>query len=91
LSKTLMTKLYLKEKWYGLKMQEGSDFVEHIIVFNQGIIDLGQRDVIIDDEDKAIILICSLPPSYESTVTTLTFSKEYIKIEEITATLLAQD
>jgi hypothetical protein len=47
--------------------------------------------VIIDDEDKAIILLCSLPPSYESTVMTLTFGKESIKIEEITAALLAQE
>ena len=39
----------------------------------------------------AIILLCLLPPSYEHLVTTLTYGKETIKIEEITATLLAQD
>ena len=45
--------------------------------------------VTIDDEDKAIILLCSLPPSYEHVVTTLTYGKETIKIEDITAALLA--
>ena len=30
MSKTLTWKLYLKQKLYRLKMQEGSDLVEHI-------------------------------------------------------------
>ncbi|KAL4354189.1 hypothetical protein GQ457_06G004440 [Hibiscus cannabinus] len=38
-----------------------------------------------------MILLCSLPPSYEHMVTTLTYGKETIKVEEITATLLAHN
>ena len=34
MSRALTTKLYLKQKLYGLKMQEGSDLVEHLNVFN---------------------------------------------------------
>jgi hypothetical protein len=45
----------------------------------------------IDDEDKTIILLCSMPPSYEQTVTTSMFGKESIKIEDITAALLTQE
>ena len=60
MSKTLTRKLYLKQKLYGLKMQEGSDLAEHINVFNQLIADLGKVDVKIDDEDSASILLCSL-------------------------------
>ena len=40
--KTLTRKLHLKQKLYGLKMQEGSDLTEHINVFNQLIADLGK-------------------------------------------------
>ena len=89
MSRTLTTKLYLKQKLYGLKMQEGSDLAEHINVFNQVVADLGNVEVKVDDEDKAIILLCSLPPSYEHVVTTLTYGKETIKIEDITVALLA--
>ena len=89
MSRTLTTKLYLKQKLYGLKMQEGSDLVEHLNVFNQLVADLARREVNVDDEDKAIILLCSLPPSYEHVVTTLTYGKKTIKIEDITAALLA--
>ena len=63
MSKTLTRKLYLKQKLYGLKMQEGSDLAEHINVFNQLIADLGKIEVKIDVEDRAIILLCSLPGS----------------------------
>jgi hypothetical protein len=48
-------------------------------------------DVKINDEDKAIILLCSLPRSYDHLVTTVTYGKEDIMVEDIVATLLAHD
>jgi hypothetical protein len=50
-----------------------------------------QLDVKIDDENKAIILLCSLSSSYEPTITIMMFGKGSIKIEDITAALLAQE
>ncbi|KAL0368146.1 UNVERIFIED_CONTAM: hypothetical protein Scaly_1033500 [Sesamum calycinum] len=57
-------------------MQEGSDLVEHMNVFNQIITDLARLDVSIEDENRAMILLCSLSFSYEHLVTTLTYMKE---------------
>ena len=91
MSKTLTQKLYLKQKLYGLKMQEGSDLAEHINVFNQLITDLGKVDMKIDEEDRAIILLCSLPGSYEHLVTTLTYGKEDVKVDEIVTVLLGHE
>ena len=34
MSKSLMNKLYLKQRLYGLKMVEGSDLSQHINIFN---------------------------------------------------------
>jgi hypothetical protein len=34
MSKSLMNKLYLKQRLYGLKMAEGSNLSQHINVFN---------------------------------------------------------
>ena len=45
----------------------------------------------IDDEDRAIILLCSLPESYEHLVTTLTYGKEDIKVDEIVTALLGHE
>ncbi|CAO2142897.1 unnamed protein product [Urochloa humidicola] len=89
--KTLARKLYLKQKLYGLKMREESDLAEHINVFNQLIADLLEVDVKIEDEDRAIIVLCSLPKSYEPLVTTLTYGKEKVNVDEIIAALLAHE
>ena len=62
---------------------------QYVNVFNQIITDLARLDVSIADEDKVMILLCSLPSSYEHLVTTLIYGKETIKVEEITAALLA--
>ncbi|GMI89693.1 hypothetical protein HRI_002638600 [Hibiscus trionum] len=70
-------------------MHKGRDLAHHMNIFNQIIIDLTQLDVKIEDEDKAMIMLYLLPSSYEHMVTTLTYRKETIKVEEITATLLA--
>ncbi|KAL4384756.1 hypothetical protein GQ457_15G014670 [Hibiscus cannabinus] len=91
MSKTVTTKLYLKQRLYGLKMQEGHDLAQHVNVFNQIITDLIQLDVKIEDEDRVMILLCSLPSYYEHMVTTLTYGKETINVEEIIAALLAHN
>ena len=71
MSKSATNKLYLKQKFYGLKMQEGSDLVEHVNAFNQLVTDLARLDVKIEDEDKALLFLVLLPPSYEHLVITL--------------------
>ncbi|KAK4385200.1 Retrovirus-related Pol polyprotein from transposon TNT 1-94 [Sesamum angolense] len=85
MSKSIANKLYLKQKLYGLKMQEGFDLVQHMNVFNKIITYLAHLDVNIEDEEKTMILLCLLPFSYEHLVTTLTYEKETIKVDEITA------
>lgn len=90
MSKSATNKLYLKQKFYGLKMQEGSDLVEHVNAFNQLVTNLARLDVKIDDDDKALLLV-SLPPSYEHLVITMTHGKTTVNNEEVTAALLGHE
>ena len=78
MSKSLTNKLYLKQQLYDLKMVEGSDLSQHINVFNQIIGDLKRVDVKFEDEDKALMLLNSLPTSsiYENLVTNLAWGKD---------------
>ena len=73
MSKSLMNKLYLKQKLYELKMVEVSDLSQHLNVFNQIINDLMLVDVTFENEDKTLMLLNSLStsPTYENLVTTL--------------------
>ncbi|KAL9270861.1 Retrovirus-related Pol polyprotein from transposon TNT 1-94-like protein [Drosera capensis] len=89
MSKSLTNKLFLKKKMFGLKMTEGSDLIQHINTFNQTISDLLRIDVKFDEEDQALMLLCSLPDSMETLVTTLLWGKETLVLEEVTAALLA--
>ncbi|KAE8705298.1 Mitogen-activated protein kinase kinase kinase YODA [Hibiscus syriacus] len=44
MSKSLTTKLYLKQRLYGLKMQDDHDLAQHVNVFNQIVSDLARLD-----------------------------------------------
>ena len=61
MSKTATTKVYLKQKLYGMRMQEGSDLVEYMNAFSQVVTDLARLGATVDDKDRAILLLCSLP------------------------------
>jgi hypothetical protein len=91
MSKSLTNKFYLKQRLYSLKMAEGSDLNQHINVFNQIIGNLKKVNVKFEDEDKALILLNSLPTSstYENLITTLTWGKKTLELEDVTRALLA--
>ena len=67
-------------------MAKGSDLSQHINIFNQIIGDLKRVDVKFEDEDKTLMLLNSLPTSftYENLVTTLTWGKESLELEDVT-------
>ncbi|PKI48038.1 hypothetical protein CRG98_031555 [Punica granatum] len=46
-------------------------------LFNQIIIDLQNVEVEVDDEDQALLLLCSLPESYENLVDTMSYGCSY--------------
>ena len=62
----------------------GTSVVEHLNLFNKVISELLAVDVKIDEKDKALILLSSLPESYDHIVTTMLYSKETLILEEVT-------
>jgi hypothetical protein len=65
MNKSLANKLRLKERLYTIHMSEGTSMQSHLNEFNSIIVDLESLDVKIDDEDKTILLVVSLPPSFK--------------------------
>jgi hypothetical protein len=63
MTKSLMSRIYLKRQLYSLRMKEGTKVVDYLNTFNTLIVQLNSMEVKFEDEDKAITLLCSLPES----------------------------
>ena len=58
-------------------MEEGNPIENHLDKFNYIIFDLEGLDVKIKDEDKVILLVVSLPPSYKHFKEILLYYNKY--------------
>jgi hypothetical protein len=65
MTKSFANKLRLKEHLYTIRISEGTSMHSHLNEINSIIVDLESLDVKIDYEDKAILLVVSLPPSFK--------------------------
>ena len=63
-------------------MGEGTNFLSHLNVLNGLITQLANLGVKIEDEDKAIVLINSLPSSYDTLATTILHGKDSIELKD---------
>ncbi|GJW89309.1 zinc finger, CCHC-type containing protein [Tanacetum coccineum] len=87
MTKSLANRLYLKKKLYIYYMSPGMKLGDHIDKFNKLILDLTNIDIEIEDEDQALMLLTSLPSSYENFVETLLYGRESLTMEDVLATL----
>jgi len=69
-------------------MHKWTVVLEHLNFFKKVISELLAIDVKIDEENKALILLSSLPKSYDHIVTTMLCGKETLILKEVTSTLL---
>ncbi|KAL8152631.1 LOW QUALITY PROTEIN: hypothetical protein V2J09_010391 [Rumex salicifolius] len=83
--KSLSCKLFLKQRLHRLNMSDSLDLVQHIIS------DLGRVGVKVDEEDQAMIFLCSLNPAYGTLLTALTCGKGTISLETISSALLSHN
>ncbi|GJX05355.1 hypothetical protein Tco_0191271 [Tanacetum coccineum] len=87
MTKSLANKLYLKKKLYTFYMPAGRKISEHIDEFNKIVLDLANIKVKFEDEDLALLLLTSLPASYEHFVDTLLYGKEALTLKDMMVTL----
>ena len=89
--KSLVNRLYLKQALYFFKMQEDKSIDEQLDVFNKLILDLENIDVTIDDEDQALLLLSSLPKSYNNFKDTFLYGRESLTLDEVQAALNSKE
>lgn len=90
MTKSLSNRLYLKQRFYTFKMKEGN-LDKHVDEFSKIILDLQNVGVKIDEEDQGLILLRSLPKSYDNLLTTLLYGRDTIRMEDIKASLISTE
>ena len=65
MTKSLANKIRLKKCLYTISMAKGTPIQNHLDDFNYILIDFESMDVKLEDEDKAILFVVSLPSSYK--------------------------
>ncbi|KAG6394709.1 hypothetical protein SASPL_145299 [Salvia splendens] len=85
--KSLTNKLLLKQPLFRLRMQEGTPLRDHLENLNKILLDLRNVEVKVEDEDAALILLVSLPESYENFVESFMTWKETLSLEDVRSAL----
>ena len=88
LTKSIESRLQLKSKLYGFQMKKGCSVNEHINRYTKLLTDLVNVIVKVDEEDKAVILLNSLPAE-EYEIFTLTFinGRQTLDYHEVSSAL----
>ena len=90
-TKSISNRLYLKEQFHKLQMNEGTSISDHLSILNGIVSELESIGVKIDDEDKALRLIWSLPSSYKHMQPILMYGKENVVFSEVTSKLISEE
>jgi hypothetical protein len=90
-SKSLVNKLFLRNKLYILRVRDGDSMVEHLNSFNTVVSQLISIEIKISDEGKCIILLCSLPDSWDSLVVAIGINTNALKFDEVVSSLLLEE
>ncbi|KAK2989934.1 hypothetical protein RJ640_013858 [Escallonia rubra] len=73
---------------YQLRIDKGLDLADHISEFNRLVYQLSSIDVKLEEEDQAILLLSSLPKSYQTLKTTLLIGKETLLVDDVMSALM---
>lgn len=87
MTKSLTNKLLLKQRLFSLRMHEGTQLRDHLDQLNTILLELRNIDVKVEDEDAALILLVSLPLSYENFVQSFIVGKDTVSLEEVRSSL----
>ena len=72
-------------------MKNGVAVKDHMDEFNKLILDLENVNIILEDEDRALILLSSLPESYEHFVDTLLYRRQSLTLKDVKNALESKD
>ncbi|KAK8934286.1 hypothetical protein KSP39_PZI015019 [Platanthera zijinensis] len=88
MTKSVENRLHMKRRLYRFTMRKGVSIDDHLNEFTKLLADLFNLDEEVKDEDKALLLLNSLPDSYENFIMTLIHGTDVLEYGEVTTALL---
>jgi len=89
LTKSVENRLHLKKRLYRFYLKRRTSISDHINIYTKLLADLSNLNVVIDDEDKALILLSSLlDEGYETFVLILINGRTFLSYKEVTTALV---
>ena len=83
MNKSYENRLYLKKKLFRFQYKPGTIINDHIALFNKLVANLLNLEENVKNEDKALLLLTSLPDEYDHLVTTLIHGKDKVIFNEV--------
>ena len=88
---TIVNKLFLKQKFFSLKMKESDSLEEHLRRMKVITDQLTAIKATIPEDEHIVALLLSLPRSYNTLVTALTAKGDELKLSQLHQALLNED
>ena len=81
------------KKLYNLKMKEGASVAKHLNAFNIITNQLASVKIILDDEIRAILLMCSMRDSWENLIVSMSTSTTIgtLKFDDVSGSLMNEE
>ena len=90
-TKVPTTKIYLIQRLYDLRMKESDSVQTHLNEYESLSSQISAQGTTIEDEPRAMLLMSSLPSSWETFVTTVcNASTTAVKYSEVTSAILTE-
>ena len=91
ITKSLTSKLHLKQRLYLHRMAEGMSLKEHLTTFKEIVADLETLEVKYEEEDLGLMFLCLLPNSYVTFKDTILYSPDTLTLNEVYEALFSKE
>ena len=91
LVKSMENRMHAKKKLWRFNYRTGISLNENLNAFNKIVEDLFNLGDVVSDEDKALLLLYSLPPQYENFITMHLNNKETVTYKDTTNAMVNYD
>ena len=91
MAKSTATKIILKGKFYGFKMNATISLEQNLDDLNKIVLSLTNMGETIKEEDQAVIILNALPEQFKEMKTVIMYSRDNLTLEDVMGTLRSRD